>query len=677
MNAINQAIQAFITHFHFIRPFWLLGLLLLPVTYFALSKSAKGGASGWEGAISPVFLERLKREKSASVKRQSSHWLLPLFILLISLSLAGPSWRELPQPVFQRSDNLVVVLDLSLSMLAADQSPNRLTAAKRKLSDLFAHRSEGQTALIVYSGSAFTVTPLTDDIKTVESMLPALDPTIMPSLGSRPSAAIKQALNLFDQSGLSQGRILLLTDGITDTDATEIAKLLDEKKFELALIALGTEGGAPIPLPRGGYLKDQDTLVVPTLIKAPMLKLATETGGKFQTLTLTDDDLIRSGIIDNNRLQIDETETLPDSEDSSFKLWQDEGVYLVFLLLPFALLVWRKGILFSLVFVFALPVSRPSQAMEWQDLWKTPDQQAQILYPNDPAAAAQKFERPDWKGAAYYRAGNYDAAIEAFRQDPSADGQYNLGNALAKSGKLKEALTAYESTLKLQPEHEDAKKNKAVVEELLKQQQNQSKSSTDHSQKNEESNKDSSESSSNGQEQKAGQNSGTDSKDQAGNESSSGDQGENGEPSHAANSRPGNTSDQPDPSEPSDRNSDSERDSASSSSPHNQDESNRQAEQANAQENNTSDTDRQSQEPSPNDAINNGALNNAPPESSDSPLSSAQASEEAQEKDQATEQWLRRIPDDPGGLLRRKFAMQYQERQSNGQAPYSQGEQIW
>ena len=84
-------------------------------------------------------------------------------------------------------------------------------------------------------------------------------------------------------------------------------------------------------------------------------------------------------------------------------------------------------------------------AINWKDLWQTPDQQAiKAMKQGDYKSASKKFNNRDWIGAAKYRSGEFSAAAETFSANESADGHYNRGNALAKSGDLEGALKAYE-----------------------------------------------------------------------------------------------------------------------------------------------------------------------------------------------------------------------------------------
>lgn len=115
-------------------------------------------------------------------------------------ALAAPSWKRLPAPVFRNTASLVIALNLSESMNAEDIKPSRLVRARYKIADLLAQYKDGQIALLVYSGAAFMVTPLTNDIETIQSQLEALTTHIMPIAGNNPVAGLTKAVELFKAS---------------------------------------------------------------------------------------------------------------------------------------------------------------------------------------------------------------------------------------------------------------------------------------------------------------------------------------------------------------------------------------------------------------------------------------------------------------------------------------------
>ncbi|WP_240554857.1 VWA domain-containing protein [Oceanicoccus sagamiensis] len=164
--------QLILDQFHFLRPEWLLAII--PATLLALFFwRQKSSAANWRGAINPQLLDHLIDGGSQRVARWP--WLLLLLVwVTASIAMAGPTWTKLPQPIHKKQDALVIVLDLSLSMLAEDIKPSRLVRARHKILDILAQREEGLTALIAYSGDAHIVSPLTDDNPTIANLTPAL-----------------------------------------------------------------------------------------------------------------------------------------------------------------------------------------------------------------------------------------------------------------------------------------------------------------------------------------------------------------------------------------------------------------------------------------------------------------------------------------------------------------------
>ena len=225
--------------FHFLRPYWLVGILfLIPALYTIRQRTVR--ANKWKDAIDPELLSVLispSDVRSNLIKLT----LATIGFVLAFIALSGPTWERKPSPVERQNDPLVVILDLSLSMYVQDITPSRIERAKYKIADILAQRAEGFTGLIVYAGDGHVVTPLTDDVGTVNNLLTALHPGMMPIHGSKPQSAVELARELFTNSGFQQGRILLITDGIDRV--SEIVDLA-HPDYPISILGVGTiEGG--------------------------------------------------------------------------------------------------------------------------------------------------------------------------------------------------------------------------------------------------------------------------------------------------------------------------------------------------------------------------------------------------------------------------------------------------
>ncbi|MGY8849206.1 MAG: VWA domain-containing protein [Pseudomonadales bacterium] len=573
--------------FHFLRPLWFLGLIPA-VLVLALFQWRKRSAGNWAQIINPALLPFLMQGETGK-KRHSTAWLitgLALVWLLSCISLAGPTWQQLPQPVHKEDSALIVVFDLSPSMLAEDIKPSRLVRARYKLIDILKKRREGFTALVVYGGEAHTVSPLTEDSNTIISLVPILHPTLLPEYGSNTEEAIEIALELAINGGYEQADILLITDGVARSAFGTIQSMVSQAgKFRLSILGVGTDQGAPIPLGDGGFVKDsRGAILIPKLGASSLQALSSAQGGNYQTITAGDSD-IEQILAVTEQLFPDATREL----DRSFDLWDDQGYWLAILLLPALLLSFRKGAVVTLVFAPLMFSSHPVEALDWKDLWQTPDQQgAQALEDGDLEAAQSLFNDSQWRGSAAYKAGNYDQAIDDYLGAETADAHYNRGNSLAKSGDLEGAIEAYNQALKQQPEMEDAAANRDLVEKLKEQQEESSEQQDQDQEKKDQDKKDQ--------------------QDQDQNQ-----QQEDGDP------------------QPSDSSDEQQEQDQQDQQPEETEQEKEEREQAEQEE-------KEQQEEA-----------------------QAEPTEEEKQAQQEIEQMLRRVPDDPGGLLRAKF--RYQSRQ--------------
>ena len=455
-----------VADFVFVRPWWLAavppGLVLV---WWLRRRWARRGS--WEPVVDPALLPHLLVGVGAP-RREWPWMVMAVAVVVAGLALAGPAFERLEQPGFRSLAARVIVLDVSRSMDARDLLPSRLARARHKVSDLLRRSRDGRTGLVVFAGDAFVVAPLTRDADTLVHLLSAVDTGVMPVQGSRPDLGLEAARGLLEKGRASVGEVILVTDGAEGLRTRDTAEALAGQGVRVSVLAVGTADGAPVPLPGGGFLKSPGgEIVVPRVDVAALRAVAGAGKGRFSVLTADDADvdwLLGTRVDDPWRRSLEETDRTTDE-------WRDEGPWLVLALLPLAALAFRRGWLLGwpLVISLALPLPvREATAFEFADLWARRDQQAaRAIEQGDTGRAVAVAPDHRWRGAALYRGGRYDESAEAFGGGDTAGAHYNRGNALAHAGDLRGALDAYREALARHPGHEDAEHNRKIVESLI------------------------------------------------------------------------------------------------------------------------------------------------------------------------------------------------------------------
>ena len=582
--------SAWLHALHFLRPHWLWALLALPVLW-SLWRVRQRRRNVWRNVVDAHLLPHLLDAGGKAAR--GALWLGALGYALAVLALAGPSWRQTEQPLWQTQTPLVIALDLSSSSTASDLPPSRLLQARAKLATLLRERAGGQVALVAYAGEAFTVAPLTDDAANVALFLDALEPGVMPVDGQQVDRAIAWSARLLQQAGFEHGDILVLSDH-ADAAADNAARAALRQGFRVSALGLGTASGAP-------YRDGEGRILHAKLDAGSLRALTTAGGGDYQALAADDSDLRGLGVLD------------PDDSGASAQrgekglAWQDGGYWLLPPLMLLGLLAFRRGGAFAAVLLcVCLPIAMPATAAE-SSLWKRADQ--------------QQHERIE-QGADAYRKGDFAAAEKDFAGIDSADAFYNQGNTLAKQGRYDEAIAAYDHALRLQPKMEDAIENRKVVDAARKRKGGQNQQQQQ-------------------QKKSGGQDSPQDKKDKP----QSGEQGKQ-------QAQPG--SPQPDPSK-------RQQSPSPSQPPENGQSPHQKAADAKAQQSaDAAQRERMAQ------AMAQASKGERKDESTREATTAVKETPAQREHRQAVEAWLRRVPDEPGNLLKTKFRLEYERRQKEG-----------
>ena len=376
---------------------------------------------------------------------------------------------------------------------------------------------------------------------------------------------------------------------------------------------------------------------------------------------------------------------------AQFDVWRDAGLWLVLIPLAVAPLFFRRGLVAVLALGVLAAAPGRADASTWDDLWHRRDQQGQAaLASGDAAAAAGLFEDPAWQAAATYESGTYDQATTKYASLGGTENRYNLGNSLAKSGKLEDAVKQYDEVLKQEPQHADARFNRDLVQRLLdeqrrQQQENQQKQQS-RDQQAEQQNGDGTPQ----QHDASSQQADAQPKDQNGAQGAGEEQDPAQQPEQNAGSAEQPGRDESEEQQPSAQQTGDgqqpKQDETASSAPtgDQQQQQQQQAKHGSAGEDASDEPQDQAaaarNEAAQRDqalardldqqlAADGASENDDQPQDENAPRGSGSstAKKPLTEQEQAREQALRNIPDDPAGLLRAKIRRQYAEKRYSRQ----------
>ncbi len=452
----------FFQNFHFLHPEWLWGLLICIFIAVLLRRQSKP-VSAWRQLITPQLFKHQRITTGSKTLIHPRHLLVVLMTLGV-IALSGPSWqRDIPEALDQQSA-IVVILDNDLSMYSTDVQPTRNLRAKQKINDLMAARPKALFGLVTYAGTAHSVVPVTDDPSFISLFLDALEPSLMPKPGNNLEAALVQSLSLL--KGIDRpATIVLMTDSIEKKDTDLINDFISNSGFAVQVLAIGTAEGGPLKLPEGYRVH----VPVNTQLDIESFIDLRDSGVSVLGVSVDNSDIEWL----NQRIESDIKNA--QNNDPQFE-WQNNGYTLVWLLIPLALLWFRKGwTLYSVLVASTLLTSvAPQQAQaDFIDWWFTKDQQAQLAYNRgDFEEAAELYELNSekslyWKGVAYYKANQFKDAQQTFSLIQTPEGAFYEANSYVQQKLWDQALEGYDRALSLRPDFPQAMINREKIARIM------------------------------------------------------------------------------------------------------------------------------------------------------------------------------------------------------------------
>jgi Ca-activated chloride channel family protein len=421
---------------------------------------------------------------AVSVQKTSGHLLIrflvmQLFWLLVAIAMAGPRY---PDPL-QMSDragaaDVMVVVDVSRSMTAADVRPDRLKRVKTELIHFLAQNSSARIGIILFAGHAHLLVPLTWDHDALRFYAQGIQAGLLPTEGSNLAEAIRLANQHLSDS--ARPAILVLTDGESHEQITQSSALL---QTPLYIMGVGSVTGTTIAATEGGWLMHDNRPVRTRLHSKQLQTLASSSGGDYADMS---DEL---GSLNVLYQQAADTRAGRKAAATTDQAWVELYPWLLLpallLLLLMALSVQLTVARFAQAGILLLSLSAGllhNSDASAQVLTADKEKQAYIAYTDNNFSEAMAiyaihtgFNARMGEGSSAYQLKDHARAISQFTQaflvaqtdKQRANALYNLGNSFFLVKNYAAALTTYEDVLRYHAQHLHAQANLEFVKSVI------------------------------------------------------------------------------------------------------------------------------------------------------------------------------------------------------------------
>ena len=484
--------------FRFEDPIYLWLLVLIPILALVRFVSYRNQRKRLRKFGDPSLLKELMPDVSR-FRPSVKFWLLLGALALLIVMLARPQLGTKISHEKRVGIETIIAIDISNSMRAEDVIPSRLERSKMMVENLVDHFTNDKIGLIVFAGDAFVQLPITSDYVSAKMFLSSIDPSMMATQGTDIARAIDMATHSFTQEEGIGKAIIVITDGEDhEGGALQAAESAKDKDMRVYVLGVGSVNGAPIPISgTGDYMKDRTGNTVMSALNEEMCKQVAQAGGG--AYIHVENNSAAQQQLDNelDKLAKKETSTAVYSEfDEQF---QAVGIIVLLLLIIEICILDRRNPLLKnlslfgkkkvLTVVLVLIAMSVSAQTDRQYIRQGNKQFRSGDYPNAEVSYRKAIEKNPKNPQAVFNLGN---ALMAQKKDSAAVVQFesaskmetnplrkakayhNMGVVCQSHKMYGEAIEAYKSALRLNPNDDETRYNLVLCKhQQQKQQQNQ------------------------------------------------------------------------------------------------------------------------------------------------------------------------------------------------------------
>ena len=434
--------------FRFEDPVYLWLLVLIPVFALVRFITFRNQKKKLRMFGDPRLLKDLMPDVSR-FRPMVKFWLLQAALALLIVMLARPQMGTKISQEKRTGIETIIALDISNSMRAEDIVPSRLDRSKMMVENLVDHFTNDKIGLIVFAGDAFVQLPITSDYVSAKMFLSSIDPSMMATQGTDIAAAIDMAMNSFTQDEGIGKAIIVITDGENhESGALEAAEAARKKGMRVYVLGVGSAQGAPIPVPgTGDYMKDNTGSTVMSALNEDMCRQLAQAGGG--AYIHVENNSAAQQQLDNELDKLSKKETSTTVYSDFDEQFQAFGILALLLLILEICIFDRRNPLLKNLSLFKRKSSTTSMRML---LYITFALTSSVLPLTSLAQTDRQYVR---QGNKLFEAGDYANAEVSYRKaveknprNPQA--AYNLGNALMAQKKDSAAVQQFQSAARME-----------------------------------------------------------------------------------------------------------------------------------------------------------------------------------------------------------------------------------